>query len=120
MTDNVEILKAEDFIHITFSGRFTPEVAKRCVDEMVAACKREKCAKVLFDCRPMAGDMSVMNRFEIARYGAVTIPHSVKIAMLARRDQISTDNFFENVARNRGVTVTVFSEIDKAIRWLRE
>jgi hypothetical protein len=120
MTDYVHIVKAEGYIHITFSGQFSPEAAKRCVDEMVAACTREKCAKVLFDCRPMAGDMSVMNRFDIAQYGAVTIPSSLKIAMLGRRDQLLPDNFFENVARNRGVTVTVFSEIDKAIRWLKE
>ena len=120
MTHRIDIVKAEGYLHITFSGPFSPEAARRSVDEMAAACKRERCENVLFDCRPMSGDLSVMNRFEVAEYGALKIPYSVKIAMLGRIDQTLPDNFFENVARNRGVTLTVFTDIDKAIKWLKE
>lgn len=119
MTNRVEIARVEDYLHITFPGSFTMEAARRAVDEMVEACVREKCAKVLFDCRAMTGDLSVMNRFDIAKYGALKIPHTVRIAMIARDDLILPDNFFENVARNRGVRVTVFTEIDKALEWLK-
>jgi len=118
MTSNVEIVKAEGYLHITFSGPFSLDAARRAVDTMVAACAREQCTKVLFDCRSMTGNLTVINRFNVAEYGGMTIPSSVKIAMLGRVDQILPDNFFENVARNRGVSVTVFHEIDKAIEWL--
>jgi len=38
--------------------------------------------------------------------------------MLGSKDQISPDNFFQTVARNRGVNLKVFSEIENALEWL--
>jgi len=120
MSHNVEITKSEEYLQITFSGPFSPTAARDSVDTMVTACAREGCSKVLFDCRPMTGDMSVSDRFETGTYGAAKIPVQIKIAMLGREDQISPDNFFETVARNRGVNVTVFSDIDAALEWLNK
>jgi hypothetical protein len=119
MSSPLEIVKKEDFLHMTFSGPFSLDAAKRSVDDMVAACKKENCAKVLFDCRPMTGDLTVLDRFDVGQYGEGRIPQSVKIAMLGRDDQILPDRFFETVARNRGVNVTLFTETDEAIKWLK-
>jgi hypothetical protein len=120
MSGYLEIAKAKGYLHITFSGPFTPAGAKESIDAMVSACAREGSSKVLFDCRPMTGDMTVSDRFETGAYGGLKIPGGVKIAMLGRGDQISPDNFFETVARNRGVNVTVFTEIDAALEWLKK
>ena len=87
---------------------------------MLAACAKEDCDKILFDCTPMAGNMSAVDRFEVAEYSASILPRTLRIAVLGRQDQILPDNFFENVARNLGLTLTVFSEIDDAIKWLKE
>jgi hypothetical protein len=120
MSHHLEIEKAKGYLHIKFSGPFSPAAAMESVDAMVAACANEDRAKILFDCRPMTGDMKMVDQFDIAQYGALKIPRSVKIAMLGREDQISPDRFFQTVARNHGVRVTAFSEIDDAIKWLKE
>jgi hypothetical protein len=112
--------KCRGYLHITFSGPFSLAAAKESVDAMVAACTREGYAKVLFDCRPMTGVLQVLDRFDVGEYGALTIPHSVQIAMLGREDQILPDKFFETVARNRGLMLALFSEIDEAIEWLKK
>jgi len=119
MSHQIEITKAEGYLQVTFSGPFSPDGARESIDAMVSACEKESCLKVLFDCRPMTGDLTVSDRFETGTYGASKIPGHVKIAMLGREDQLSADNFFETVARNRGVNITVFTEADAALEWLK-
>jgi hypothetical protein len=119
MSHLLDIVKKEDYLQITFSGPFSIDAAKRSVDDMVAACRKEHCAKVLFDCRPMTGDLTVLDRFEVGQYGEGTIPQTVKIAMLGRNEQILPDRFFETVARNRGVNLLLFTEVDDALKWLK-
>jgi hypothetical protein len=118
MSDNVEVLRKEGYLHITFSGAFSLAAAKRSVDVLVETCGKENCNKVLFDCRPMTGDMPIFERYEIAKYGAESLPYRIKVAMLGREDQVSPDDFFETVAVNRGLILKVFSDMDKAIAWL--
>lgn len=120
MSHQIEITKAEGYLQLTFSGPFSPAGAKDSIDAMVSACAREGCPKVLFDCRPMTGDLTVSDRFETGTYVASKIPGQVKIAMLGREDQISDDDFFETVARNRGVNIIVFSDSDAALEWLKK
>lgn len=120
MTDAFTIKKTEGYLLVTFFGQFTVDAAKRTVDAIVAASADEKCANVLFDCRPMIGKLSIMNRFEVAEYAASVIPSSLKIAMLGRFDQILPDKFLENVARNRGMRLALFPDEDQAVEWLRD
>jgi hypothetical protein len=120
MPDSLDVAKVDGYLRITFSGLFSPESARYCVRAMLAACVKENCDKILFDCTPMTGTMSAVDRFEVAEYSASILPRTLKIAVLGRQDQILPDNFFENVARNQGLTLTVFSEIDDAIKWLDE
>lgn len=118
MTYRLDILRRGDYLHIKFTGPFSLAAAKSSVDAMFDACAAEDCSKVLFDCRAMTGEISTMNRFEIAQYGSMSLTHVGKIAMLGREDQILPDKFFENVAVNRGQNLKVFSDEDKAFEWL--
>ncbi len=118
MSYQLEITNAAGYLHVRFMGQFTVAAAKESVDAMVKASAREKLRRVLFDIRLMIGEMKLLDRYDTANYGASAIPQFVKVAMLARPDQISPDNFFENVARNRGVRVAVLHEITKATTWL--
>lgn len=120
MANPFTIEKAAGYLCVTFSGLFTFEAAKRSIDAMVAACAHEQCTRALFDCRPMSGTLTVSNRFDVAEYGAAVVPASLKVAMLGRADQMLPDRFFETVARNRGMMMTLFTDVDEAIAWLRD
>ena len=119
MSDNVEITRKEGYLHVTVSGVFSVALAKQSVDMLAATCSKEDCYTVLFDCRPITGEMRVFDRYTIGQYGAEILPHTIKIAMLGRKDQVSPDDFFENVAVNRGMILKVFSDEKKAIEWLK-
>jgi hypothetical protein len=118
MNNQIEIVKKDNYLHVTVSGIFSPELSEDSIDNMVAAAKKDEFTKILFDIRPMSGEIGVLDRFESGRYGALIIPQNFKIAMLGRNDQISPDKFFQTVVRNRGVNLKVFSEFEKAIEWL--
>jgi hypothetical protein len=120
MSDNVKIVRKEGYLNLTISGAFSLEAAKQSVDILAAACDKENCYTVLFDCRPMTGEMPIFDRYQIGRYGTEVLPHTIKFAMLGREDQVSPDAFFENVAVNRGMILKVFSDEKKAIEWLKK
>lgn len=118
MSGQLDIVNAGEHLVVTYSGLFSVPAAKAAVDAMVDACQRERLTKVLFDCRTMTGEPTVVDRFNVGQYGASTIPREVRIAMLTREDLPLPDRFFEVVARNRGLRLTVFFDVDKALDWL--
>ena len=118
MSDGLEMVRREGYLHLTISGDFTPTAAKHAVDALADRCSKEQCYKVLFDCRSVLGEMPGPDRYELAQYGARVLGPKIKSAMLAREDQISPDRFFENVAVNRGLNLKVFSDINEAVGWL--
>jgi hypothetical protein len=119
MADNIEIIRQGDYLHVTFSGAFSFAAAKCSIDAIVNACEEERCSSVLFDCRPMTGEMSIVDRYEIGQHGARIVPPGIKIAMLGREDQILPDKFLETVADNRGLILRVFSDENEATEWLK-
>ena len=120
MLEGLEVKEERGYLHITFSGTFSLSAAKRCVDEMVEASEERRCSNIMFDCRPMTGDMPIIERFEVGVYGSKTIPRNIRVAMLGREDQLLPDDFFGKVSRNRGLILKVFSDIGEAIKWLTE
>ena len=59
--------------------------------------------KVLLDCRKISGNTSVMDRFEVAEYGATKKQELRQLALVNRKDVVLPDNVVENVAVNRGM-----------------
>jgi hypothetical protein len=115
---NLEITRREGYIEVDFAGEFSPAAAMKVVDAMVGACAEAACPKILLDCRRMRGTISVIERFDMAEYGARVIPSRIKVAMLGRKDQILPDRFFESAAVSRGVHVQVFTREEEATGWL--
>jgi hypothetical protein len=119
MDPEVKINELPDYLHIQYSGEFRLAEAKTSVDAMLEACRQSGSTKVLFDCTAMCGELTVMDRFNVGQYASEKMDPRLKIAMVADKKYILPDNFFEVVARNRGIYMRVFSEKDEAIEWLR-
>jgi hypothetical protein len=115
---DIEITRHDEYIEVDFTGEFRAAAAMKVVDAMVGACVDADCPRILLDCRRMGGTMSVIDRYEVAEYGARVIPSRIKVAMLGRQDQILPDRFFEAAAVSRGVHVRLFTREDEALRWL--
>jgi hypothetical protein len=118
MASSLTIVDSGEYLLAEFSGEFSIEAAKHCIDSMKNASIEKHQSKVLLDCRKMSGPMPITDRFVVAAYAATTRTAIAKLAMLNRPDVILPDNFVENVAVNRGANVKVFTDFEKAVRWL--
>jgi hypothetical protein len=106
------------YVLVEFSGAFSLEAGKRCVDEMDAACEEYGRPKVLLDCRGLTGNMDVFDRFKVTVYGTSHPRHFRRLALLALEEMLLHDRFVENVAVNRGMDLKIFTDIHEAEQWL--
>ena len=94
VSKDLEIRDRGDYLLVNFSGEFSVEAGKRCVDGIVDACLHYKKSAVLLDCSRMSGRLSVMDRFQVMDYGRVTSGTVTKFAMVGRPEDILPDNYF--------------------------
>lgn len=114
----ISISDKGSYLLVEFFGEFSVEAGKQCVDRMAEACEKQSHSKVLLDCRRMTGSMPILDRFQVAQYGAIKGRQLMQLALLNREDVVLPDNFVENVAVNRGMTMKVFTNLNEAVSWL--
>lgn len=117
-TEPVRVLDKGAYVLVEFSGAFSVDAGKRCVDRMDAACEEFDRSKVLLDCRGLTGNMDIFDRFKVTEYGASGRRHFRRLALLALEEMVLPDRFIENVAVNRGMDLKIFTELDEAKQWL--
>ena len=120
MIEGLSIIQEEAYIRFDYTGEFSIVMGKQCIDAMVEACSQTQISKALLDCRNMTGEINIFSSFMVAEYGVKMIGIISKTALVAREDQMLSDNFVENVAVNRGVNLKLFTDADEAIDWLKE
>jgi hypothetical protein len=120
MVKDLRISKKEAYILFDLTGEFNQEAGKKCIDAMVEACSQSQISKALLDCRNMGGEIQILESFMVAKYGVRMIGSISKLALVGREDQMFPDNFVENVAVNRGINLKLFTDIEKAIDWLKK
>ena len=64
--------------------------------------------------------MSVISRFQVAEYGALSLDFLNRFALVNHADVLLPDKFVENVATNRGMDLKIFTDFDAAEQWLTE
>ncbi len=114
------------YLHVYATGKFSLAEAKRTFIEMLEAVARNKVGKVLFDGRGLTGSPEIMERFyygtfaaeTVAQFGARGVSLATKFAYVLDVPMRDPGRFGENVARNRGMLVTTFDNLNDALEWL--
>jgi hypothetical protein len=109
------------YLHITVTGDNTPQTIAGYLRDILAACQKSGCPRVLVEENLSGRSLTVTDAFGLASEGAANIDRSVRaIAYVDRNPEHdgSVMNFVENVAVNRGVPLRVFPSIETAREWL--
>ena len=114
ITDRVAYLLVE------FSGEFSGDACKACIDQTVSACESLNRSRVLLDCRRIQGLLPTFDRFQVAVYGSSKRQQIERIALVRDSGARPVDNFVEDVAVNRGLNLKAFTDFEAADTWLRE
>lgn len=111
---------------MTTSGDFTLAEAERTFLEAIDAVALHKTDKVLFDGREVIGEPTIIQRFyysdfaarTVAKYAAETGNPWPQFAYVLDEPVLDPNRFGEKVARNRGMNIKVFDNLEEAFRWL--
>lgn len=119
MTIRIKIEKKENYLLVISSG-FDDDA-----DDVInyASSVYEKAIQyqtpnILCDERDLVYKIHEIDTFKVAENVSRYAPKLKKLAIVCNKDFVDDAEFFENVAFNRGLTVRVFCDYDKAVDWL--
>ncbi len=120
MSYKLEIKREKDFLYATLKGIRTSESIKNATREICEESIKNQYTKVLVDVRDFKEHISTWDSFDLA---SVELPDIIrksieKVAILDMEGFENGQDFFENVARNRGHNVQIFTDIIDAKQWL--
>ena len=114
------------FVRATVSGDFTLEEAERTFREALDVVALHKTDKVLFDGREVSGEPTIIQRFYYSEFAARTVARYAadsgnpwpQFAYVLEKPVLDPNRFGEKVARNRGMNIKVFDNLEEAFAWL--
>ncbi|HEY6621588.1 MAG TPA: hypothetical protein VIY68_18740 [Steroidobacteraceae bacterium] len=112
----IEIFEEGGILRFTLKGPGTYANLLDAVAAVLAETKSRGVWRVLCDATAVTAPTGAFEKFEAAAELARSADRRMKMAVVARVEVI--DYIFENVARNRGVSVAVFRNDDAALQWL--
>lgn len=116
----------EGYLHVFLEGDYESNLSMKAIQDVMNACVKHQSDKVLVDVRNLGGNMTAMDRFNIAQdftakyfkeKKAGRISH-VRFAYLGNYPLIDPNRFGETVAVNRGLTMKASTELKGALDWL--
>jgi hypothetical protein len=112
----VKIIEEGGILRFTLKGPGTYAHFLRAVTAIISETKSREIWNVLCDATAVTAPIGAFEKFEAAAELARGADRRMKMAVVAQVEAI--DYIFENVARNRGVSVAVFRNEGAALQWL--
>ena len=106
------------YLAARFTGAGVAEDVWRHFDFIAEHCKRTKNNKLLIDTTRAEGEISLVERFLVAKRALAFAHYAITVAFVDLLERIDPQRFFELVARNREVNARVFSDLQSAEEWL--
>ncbi len=117
----IEILQRDGYVETRYLGTYSIELFRKQMEDSARACIDRKVDRLLVDITTLAEYCpTTLERYKIGTLGAsVCRGGLVKVAVIGTGEQVGRDQFASTVARNKGLSVSVFLKRDEAIAWLR-
>jgi hypothetical protein len=116
---DLKLESRQDFLLATPSGRVSPAEALEVCKSVCDSATERGFGKIVIDCLAVEGELSVMERYE---HGKTLVEYcrtrsiTPAVALVGKPPTIT--GFLAEVARNRGLIVVTFSELQPAMDWI--
>jgi len=114
----VEVMEEAGYVTVVLSGDVSRDEHESSTQEASQALTATNCKRLLVDATEANHRMSVGENYDFASALRTRHPLGIHIAVLVLKQDFDYLKFVENVARNRGVDLVVFTEQDQALEWL--
>ncbi len=116
----INSVKEDQCVFLTYEGK-TPLV------EVIAAryeahdlLEKRRWKRIVVDISKLRSTLTNRALFELASGLSLDLSQSIRVALVANSEQATQAKFFENMARNDGVFLTLFSDDEKASDWVKK
>ena len=79
-----------------------------------------KCNRILCDETKLEYRLNTLETFKSAEFISESVPSLARVALVCKPENINDASFWETVAVNRGLQVRVFTDSEKARKWVSE
>jgi hypothetical protein len=115
----LQIEERNGYLAAKYTGAGTVEEGLRLFEFIAENCRRKNYSRLLIDCTGgRAEGAHFIDRYAIGERLQIFARYGVKVASLLTDEQIDPRRFGEQVARNRGVDVRAFTDLQEAEEWL--
>ncbi len=116
------ILPGREVIIVNAEGLLDLEASRGALKKIASDPDYKTCFELLMDLREVTCNLSATDIFELASFMAnpePRVPTGRKIALLVSGEQeFDHAKFLELCARNRGLSIAVFTDPEEAVKWL--
>jgi hypothetical protein len=118
MSDNIKIEALETHLNVVIDGSVDVDKGKDVLRQIMTSCKKYGLNKVLIDASGIEKDLSLMTRFDLARFAVEEQTNPIRLAIVGPARMLTNGSVFEDVADNSGGVVKVTADPREAHDWL--
>ena len=118
MPYTIELAPDAVFVDLRLSGDVPRAEHERSTEEASTAVRTNGCKGVLVDIRELDSRMSAGDDYEFVSSLQSRYPPATRFAVIVAGEAVDHFRFVEDVARNSGANLTLFSNRPAAVDWL--
>jgi hypothetical protein len=118
MSFQLQLEERPGYLAAKFIGSGAAEEVWRQFELVAAHCQRAKVDKLLIDISEARGTLSLTEKYLAAEEARIFARLGIKIAFIEIPERVDPRKFLLLAARNRGVNVEAFTDLQSAEEWL--
>ena len=118
MSLQLQMEEMPGYLAARFIGVGVAEEVWRQFELIAEHCKRAKGDKLLIDITEAEGSVSVIDKYLAAEKSRIFVRYGIKVVFIETPERMDPRKFFLLAARNRGVNVEAFTDLQAAEEWL--
>src|SRR5262245_33759549 len=118
MSFQLQFEEMPGYLAVRFIGSGVAEEGWRQFELIAEHCQRVKADRLLLDITKAKGTLSLIDKYLAAEESRVFARFGIKVAFIEITERMDPRRFFLLAARNRGVNVEAFTDLQTAEEWL--
>jgi hypothetical protein len=118
MSIQLQMEQMPNYLAARFIGSGVAEEVWRQFELIAEHCKRVKGDKLLIDITKAEGKLSLIEKYMAAEEARIFAQYGIKVVFIETPERMDPRKFFLLAARNRGVNVEAFTDLQSAEEWL--
>ena len=112
-------VKEDLCVYLTYEGNLTMIEIMSVQYEANALLAAKRWNRIVVDITGLPSEFAAQELFELVRGLSGVLPESVRVALVARPDQAKQAKLIEGIARNDGLFLSFFLDVEEATVWAK-